>query len=213
MCVQTEQYKGYLIDIEYDQCPESPRTWAPLGTLVNFHPRYNIGDDGYNIPADRGDGIEFRLRTIPKIRRAGGIVLPVYMIDHSGISISVAAYGCRWDSGIVGYIFIERSKILAEYKVKRVSKQLRERVTKYLIGEVETMDAYLRGEVYGYVLKDRELNEIDAVWSYYDIEHAIQDARAMVDATERHRLKEHSDKLKRMIRSNVPFEYRPVWNA
>ncbi len=33
-------YKGYNINIYYDDCPESPREWDNLGTFYTAHHRY-----------------------------------------------------------------------------------------------------------------------------------------------------------------------------
>ena len=37
-------YKGYIIKIFQDEMAENPREWDNLGTMVCFHPDYNLGD-------------------------------------------------------------------------------------------------------------------------------------------------------------------------
>lgn len=41
---QTESYRGYNINIYYDEFPDSPRTWDNVATFVCEHPRYHLGD-------------------------------------------------------------------------------------------------------------------------------------------------------------------------
>jgi hypothetical protein len=80
------------------------------------------------------------------------IILPLYLYDHSGITISTTPFSCGWDSGQIGFVFISKDKVKNEYGVKRVTKKEIEKATKVLLAEVETYDLYLRGEVYGYTL-------------------------------------------------------------
>lgn len=82
------------------------------------------------------------------------IVMPLYMYDHSGITISTSPFSCPWDSGQVGWVFVSKEKARVEYGVKRISQKLREKVVGVILAEVETYDQYLRGEVYGYELYD-----------------------------------------------------------
>ena len=106
------------------------------------------------------------------------VCLPLYLYDHSGISMSTGQFSCPWDSGQVGFIFISKEKALKEYGGKRVTKKLREKVKTYLQGEVETYDSYLTGECYGYQIFDKNGEEIDACWGYLgDIKYCIESAK------------------------------------
>ena len=42
---QTEEYRGYNINIYYDEDPESPRIWGNVATFVCEHRHYNLGDE------------------------------------------------------------------------------------------------------------------------------------------------------------------------
>lgn len=82
------------------------------------------------------------------------VMLPLYLYDHSGITIGTGPFGCPWDSGQVGFIYVEWEKAVREYgltderfptieeKVKRVEEALR--------AEVKVYDQYLTGDVYGF---------------------------------------------------------------
>lgn len=41
---QTEKYRGYEINIYYDESADSPREWDNVATFVCEHHRYNLGD-------------------------------------------------------------------------------------------------------------------------------------------------------------------------
>ena len=42
--IQSEEYKGYKINIYYDEDSQSPREWDNVATFVCNHRRYNLGD-------------------------------------------------------------------------------------------------------------------------------------------------------------------------
>jgi hypothetical protein len=87
------------------------------------------------------------------------VILPIYMYDHSGITINTTGFSCPWDSGQVGFIYVTKQEVRDNYKVKRITNKLRDRVEKVLQDEVKTMDYYVTGEVYGYQVIKRSLEE------------------------------------------------------
>jgi hypothetical protein len=42
------------------------------------------------------------------------VILPLYLYDHSGISMNTSGFSCGWDSGQVGFIYCERSRFIKE---------------------------------------------------------------------------------------------------
>lgn len=100
------------------------------------------------------------------------IELPLYLYDHSGTTMSTGAFSCPWDSGKVGFIYIDREKIKAEYGWKVLTTKRREQLEKYLRNEVQTYDQYLTGEVYGLQIETQdnetgEWEETDACWGFF----------------------------------------------
>ena len=95
------------------------------------------------------------------------VILPLYLYDHSGITISTSPFSCHWDSGQIGFVFVSKEKLKKEYGVKRITNEVIERATKILLAEVKTYDQYLTGEVYGYKVIDEKGNEEDSCWGYY----------------------------------------------
>jgi hypothetical protein len=198
--VECFEHAGQLVLIEYDQDAESSRKWDNLGHMICWHSRYNLGDvDDKHPRPETHDGTHCESPTEFyewwKENGKGGILLSLYLYDHSGITISCSPFSCPWDSGQVGYIYITAEKMREEYSVKRISAKLRERVAGYLKGEVETYDEYLTGQVYGYVvaelepqdedesleLEDREGDQLDSCWGFYGLEHCIAEAKSMAE--------------------------------
>lgn len=51
---------------------------------------------------------------ILSIIRKKFIILPLYLYDHGGITISTRPFSCPWDSGQVGYIYASKDKFRKE---------------------------------------------------------------------------------------------------
>lgn len=178
----------YLIKIFPDEQPESPRNWDNLTKMVCFHSRYDLGDKhDYN----HGDYNGWDEMEADIIRNEKPVVIkPLYLYDHSGITISTSSFNDRWDSGRIGFIFVTRENALKEYGKKRITPAIKEKAEKVLDGEVETYDQYLRGDVYGYkVYKvstcDEGHNheeEMDSCWGFYGLTEAINEATAVVNS-------------------------------
>ena len=83
--IETIEYKGHTIKIYQDDCGESPREWDNICEFHCSHRRYYLGDEGFNYH-DGQDCIE----AITERKRNGDIVLPLYLYDHSGITISLS---------------------------------------------------------------------------------------------------------------------------
>lgn len=128
-----------LLRIIRDAYPESPRDWDNLGTMYCEHRKYNLGDKGAEDPRD-SEG------NLPK----DILYLPLYLYDHSGITMSTRPFSCPWDSGCVGIIYVTKEQIKNEYGWKVLTKARKEEILQYLKNEVETYDQYLIGDIYGY---------------------------------------------------------------
>ena len=170
-----ELKNDHVLHIVHDTNPESPRSWDNLGTMICVHRRYNLGD----IQADSNLeclqqiaddlGITEIIEDLEMYEeiyedeeqlqdwinsREDYVILPLYLYDHGGITMSTSSYSCRWDSGQVGYIYCPTNKILKEYSNTNLSTLTK--VKDILEDEVKTYDQYLTGDVYGYELYKKE---------------------------------------------------------
>jgi hypothetical protein len=165
----------YIVEQYFDEV-DSPRDWDNLGTMTCWHRNYSLGDEQPRLePAEWAEWL--------KKEHPNAIILPLYLYDHSGITISTTPFSCSWDSGQVGYIYttLERAREMGFKYWKRLTKKRRDQLAAYLIGEVKTYDQYIRGEVYRYVIEDEDGNFIDGCGGYYDRDHCEEEARDSVD--------------------------------
>lgn len=177
---ETETIGKYKIEIIQDSDPESPREWDNIGTMVCFHNRHTLGDkhDYRSSHFDTWNELERQIERDEKI----GVILPLYLYDHSGITMNTTGFSCPWDSGQVGFIFVSKEKIRKEFGVKYVTKKVMEKIEKQLVGEVETYDQYLTGDVYGYRITDTEKDEeLDSCWGFYGSEYCLGEAKSVLN--------------------------------
>lgn len=178
---------NYITRTYQEDSPESPRCWDNLGTMVCFHKRYDLGDKHDYKHGDYNGWDEMEKEIIK--RENVGVILPLYLYDHSGITMNTTGFSCNWDSGQVGFIFISKKKMLEEYGGKVVTQKLKDRVKGYLKGEVETYDKYLTGDVYGYkVFKVDTCNqgheheeELDSCWGFYGEEDCMTEGVSVME--------------------------------
>src|SRR5208337_150218 len=167
-CIDSIEYKGHTINIFPDQDTPDPRKeFDHLGTMVCFHRRYKLGDQ--HEFRDPDEFAEFLKEEKP-------ICLPLYLFDHSGITMSTESERFRacdpqgWDWGMLGYIYVTKENVRKEYGVKRVNRKILDRVTKLLVGEVGEYDYYFIEQKTGYEIAKGERQAgkvIDSCWGFF----------------------------------------------
>lgn len=160
--------------------------WDTLGTLVTWHPSYTFGgENGQEIYGEPSE-LEGRLKE-EKL-----VYLPVYLFDHSGLTVSTQPFSCPWDSMQIGYIYVSQKDWDAEYKdVKGSKEKLTEMAHATLRCEIEALDQLLTGDVWGIVIEkqvhcskcreDRE-EHLDSCWGFFGREYAEKECKDMFDA-------------------------------
>lgn len=193
--VENFDHAGLRVRIDFDDDPPNPCTeWDQAGVMVCFHSRYDLGHVGgrrrdcrheydgmFDTPQDF---LEWW-----KENGEGGVLLPLALIDHSGLSMWVGngPSPCDpggWDSGQVGWIFATRETILKEWghgKRKRVTKKMREDAEACLRAEVSTYDDYLTGQCFGYVVEDEDGCHIDSCWGIYGVDYCREEAKSAAE--------------------------------
>jgi hypothetical protein len=95
-------------------------------------------------------------------------MLPLYLYDHSGITMATKPFSCSWDSGCVGFIYATKANIKLAFGKSQFHRHLRKQAFEVLQGEVETYDQYLTGDVWGYRIVDEVTDEeLDSCWGFY----------------------------------------------
>lgn len=197
MEADSKTYKNHNISIEYDESPMNPREDDNICIFHIAHRNYSFGDENYNDSESIHEAEK-------EAKSNGDITLPLYMYDHSGITISLSPFSCRWDSGQVGFVQIPRERMLEEFSSKIFTPKLKEKAEQIAQGEVDIFDSFLRGEVYGYIIDD----DGDSCWGYYSIEDAMKDAEETIDYTVKDNIKKHCEKLKSQIKHKTPYYAR-----
>lgn len=174
------------IRIVRDDQPMSPRSDIEnLGTMVCWHRRYRLGD----VQSPAAEPADWLIELLAEEPEA--IFLRLYLFDHSGISISTGAFGDRWDSGQVGWIYATPAKIREWFQVPEVTPEIAARATAALEAEVKVYDQFLRGDVWGYVIetvtpcaceRERVTHEDSCFGFFGDDESALAGIRESIPA-------------------------------
>lgn len=145
-----------VLTIDNDTDAASPREMGDyLGTICALHPRYDLGDKdkhNYHYADYVGRGIGALLKDIKRDHKPLAI-LPLYLLDHSGLSMRTSDFGDRWDSGMVGFIFVQKKDKENLWGKTRLTQK---KALDILESEVKEYDAYLRGHTYGYTIEKIE---------------------------------------------------------
>lgn len=175
----TLEHEGKIITVHQDDNPMSPRDWDNLSTMVLFHKRYDLGDPqsehGY-VSEDYESWQE--LREVIEAQNKVLAILPVYMYDHSVITINTTGFSCQWDSGQIGWAYITEERLQEMGTETRDKAELEE----FIREEVKVYDQYLTGEVYGFVVETVQTcnlghehrEHFDSCWGFMELEGLVE---------------------------------------
>lgn len=122
-------------------------------------------------------------------RLVGVYALPLFLFDHSGISMSASSArfemqdSAGWDWGCVGVIYVTEAKMKEEYKPESEwfkehhgGKSLSEFAYDILRSETETYDLYLTGQCFGYEIVGEDDESLDSCWGFLGEESVTEEA-------------------------------------
>lgn len=181
--IESETVYGLTVRIIPDEDPMSPREWDNLGVMVCSHRDYNLGDEEIN-PGD----YESEEQLVQSLRedRGARVVLPLYLLDHSGITMRAGdalttradAFACDpggWDTSMVGFI-IDTPETRKLHEIGEDTPD--EEIARCLTEEVETYATYLEGGVVAYVVEDEDGTVLGSCHGFYSVEYALEEGRA-----------------------------------
>lgn len=178
------------LTMDIDGFPESPREWDNVATIVSKGGDWDISDNGWRMdPEEFAEFLHKELddkcpevkdlkyiKSIVNCESAKNYIMckPIYMYEHSGQTISLRPFGCRWDSGCCGYIFVFKDKILKEFPDTN-NDNWRNKAEEVIKSEIDIYDDYIRGDVYGYCLEEGHTIEhkdlvTGAIWTSTEYE-------------------------------------------
>jgi len=169
--IESFVHAGLTVELHRDEDPFNPRKeFEHLTTIGHWHRRYDLGTR-----LDSGMTEETLREYHPDIMA----VLPLYMYDHSGITINTEGFSCKWDSGQVGWIWITRENAenmgCEDWNEEKLLDAIRADVAEY--------DAYLTGQVYGYRVLSPEGKELDSCWGFIgDLSDCRSQARSSAES-------------------------------
>jgi hypothetical protein len=149
--------------------------------MICFHNRYDLGDK-HDYRSNDYNGWDELKEQIEKDHNVG-VILPLYLYDHSGITISTSSFSCQWDSGQVGWTFCTKEEMDSNW-IELSGQDKEERSEVLLKGEVETYDQYLRGDVYGYrvfKVENGEEEELDSCWGFYGEQECMNEGVSIME--------------------------------
>lgn len=168
--------KKKLIIYRDTEPPDPREEYDHFGTMYCWHRRVLLGDK-HDIKEPSG----LNPHDYPAC-------LPLYLYEHSGMTMQTRPFHCPFDSAQVGWIVAKAEDIKKQFG--SLSMEAIKQAETALESEVREYDCYLTGQVYGFVLEDEEGNQVDAVGSFYGenpltngmVDHlGKEDAEALVD--------------------------------
>lgn len=169
--IETFEVDGVTVRIVQDEEPTNPRKqYDNFGHMRCWHHRYSLGDNN-TMSVEEGKELA------EQAEKQGGIVLSLYLYDHSGITMRTSSFSCPWDSGQVGFIYCDKDDIRKNWGVKCVTKKLLKQAKEILEAEVKEYDSYLTGECYGFIIEDPDNKHLDSCWGFLgDVKYCKEEA-------------------------------------
>lgn len=167
--------------------PEQIARWNRIQDLIDRIPGYycNHTWGPKAIYMDRYYRLESELAQLKEEALSNYILIPLYLYDHSGITMRTSSFSCGWDSGQVGWIYVTVAQAHENWPELDLL-DLKGRAARYLEGEVNEYDMYLTGDCWGYAVVDEIGDELGTCWGFYGLdtvrEEAFAHARSIADA-------------------------------
>lgn len=159
-------HNGVRLTIDQDSFAESPREWDNSWSLSCSHRKYDLGDEDcrlnvgdYNSWEEYGEALREKYDIVE--------LVPLFMLDHSSLSLSIVDFNDRWDSGQIGFAFLTAENQKALVRAYGLT-DLHEASLKVLKQELEVYQEYLNGESYSIMVDDMNTGEmIDSIGGFY----------------------------------------------
>lgn len=143
----TDGKELYFMTAEQDNMPINPREYSDYCTICYVQNR-SIGADRYTHDKefDSSDDLSEYLQEL-KENGTEFVAMKLYVLDHSGISISVLPFYDPWDSWCCGVAICTKAEVIEAYGNDTDWQQ---HAKKLITDEVETYNKYITGETYVY---------------------------------------------------------------
>lgn len=149
------QEKGIHFEDKYMECPETGEPHHDADKCDKCDEDGEIENPDYN----ELDSPAEILRVLERVDPDEEYIfrLPLFLYEHGGITMSTGAFGCPWDSGQVGMIFVTREQVIDEgwvgAKRDMPVEEIRDLAHQGMRSEADTYDQYLTGQIYQFKLE------------------------------------------------------------
>lgn len=157
--------------VRYDESPDEPS--LDVTTLLHWHSRYGMHSEAVKIDPsdywsdDDPEGVQ-RLDTIQQHHELL-CMWPLYMYEHGGTMLSVGSgFSCSLDSGQVGFVGMTKEQwaALTDDPWTNADEQ-RDRALTAIKDQIEILNFWHNGQVFGYVIHGNDGEVIDSCWGFY----------------------------------------------
>ena len=182
------ELNGFVAHVAYDESPESPREWDNLGIILGIDSctdssyLYNllcIGENSKGEPLATVDQngfvhskFDYFLRN--EFFQGERILIVEAYIDSRELHLM------RGNTLVIS----TESAIRAAYLVPEgepIKKSVWAKARECLEAEVKTYNQYLEGDVYGYMIKTEDCDEVDSCWGFYGFEEVKEQALSSLE--------------------------------
>lgn len=131
------------------------------------------------------------------------VILPLYLYDHSGITINTTGFSCSWDSGQVGWIY----NSIEAYKKETDNNHTKEQIKEDFTSQVEMYDKYIRGTILWYIVEKEnkcdccghiEYEELDSCGGFFDSESLIDYVLENIE-------EKHKDEVRKTLEKELQY--------
>lgn len=164
--VKSEEYKGYTIELHIDEFGADNPIDDCLGDseamIVSFHRRHGE-NHGFETPEEALKYAKDHKMTAYPIRG--------YEHGQFGFSLDGTAAGypfdCPWDSGFYGFLLVNPESFADKKQAASLLKEYQ---------------SWVNGEVYGYVIADKEGEQLSSCWGFIgDSDYCLEAGKEAVD--------------------------------
>lgn len=163
--------KGFTLTVFEDDI-EDPREYykdTNMSKMICFHRKYQLGDKhNFKTPSEFNEWYN-------KNKDKVACIMPLYLLDHSGLTMSVHDFHDPWDSGQVGYAYILKETLREHNMADDIGSY--DTCRALIETEVEEYDRWLRGvpQYYAFDITDQddELIECMGVFEFTTLKEMI----------------------------------------
>ena len=157
-----------ILEIRHEEDSTSPREWSNLGYFITIDNKYNSPDKNEileNVIRETGDEASDLDDHIRRIKQNCQDIVAIYLIskyEHGGVSYGLGRRN-GWDYSNNGFYVITK-ETQKELGTKKKDFQ------RVIEDELDIYNKYISGEVYSFVLYDKDGEVEDSCGGFYDIE-------------------------------------------